>query len=64
MESRVARVRATVEMPRDGEFATLGLERPRLALRAENLSLVVPIPRVVPRAMQARAETEAVYGTS
>jgi hypothetical protein len=64
MESRVARVRATVEMPRDGEFATLGLERPRLAIRAQNLSLVVPIPRAVPRAMRARAETEAVYGTS
>ena len=62
LDARLSLVRATVTLPRDGEFARLGLDKPRLAMRLDNLTLVVPVPNAVPRAAVTR--TEPVYGTS
>jgi hypothetical protein len=62
LDARVSVVRASVTMPRDGEFAGLGLDRPRLAFRTDNLTLAVPAPQVIRRAVPARAEPS--YGTS
>jgi hypothetical protein len=47
LETNVAAIRAEVSL--HGEFADLGLDKPRFALRFENLILTVPAPKHVPR---------------
>jgi len=59
--SRTSLVRAEVELPPGGEFAALGLDRPRVALRCENLTLAVPAPRAVLRPLERRATS---YGAT
>jgi len=55
--SRLSFARASVKLAPGGEFGALGLERPRVTVRCENLTLDVPAPQVVHRAA-------ASYGTS
>ncbi len=50
LHARVGFVSATVELPRDGEFAALALDRPMLSCSLDTLELVVPVPTVVQRA--------------
>ena len=47
LETNVAAIRADVSL--QGEFGDLGLDKPRFALRFENLILTVPAPKHVPR---------------
>ncbi len=44
LHARIGLTRATVEMPPDGDFASLGLERPKISFWLEALELVVPAP--------------------
>jgi hypothetical protein len=69
LETNIAAIRADVTL--HGEFGDLGLDKPRFALRFENLILTVPAPKRVPRhhgalvpvpaavATQAKAKTKA-----
>jgi hypothetical protein len=69
LETNIAAIRADVTL--HGEFGDLGLDKPRFALRFENLILTVPAPKHVPRhhgalvpvpaavATQAKAKTKA-----
>jgi hypothetical protein len=61
LAARLSLVRAEIRMPADGEFAALALDRPRRAVRCENLSLMVPVPLAVPRPAPQQAPS---YGTS
>jgi hypothetical protein len=47
LQTNVAAIRADVSL--HGEFGDLGLDKPRFALRFENLILTVPAPKHVPR---------------
>jgi acetoacetate decarboxylase len=60
LSTRLSLARAVVELPRDSEFTALGLDRPRIALRCDSLTLVVPAPRAVPRLVPQRSMS---YGT-
>jgi acetoacetate decarboxylase len=52
VHARFGLVRATVELPRDGELAALALDRPMLSVSLDALELVVPAPTAVPRALE------------
>jgi acetoacetate decarboxylase len=49
LDARFAFIRAAVELPRDGEFAALSLDRPRFAVSVDDFVLRVPIPIAIPR---------------
>jgi hypothetical protein len=49
MRARLSRTNATVQLPRDGEFAPLGLDRPLFSVWLDALTLDVPAPTAVMR---------------
>jgi hypothetical protein len=55
LAARIALARATVAIDSESEFATLGLHKPRLSVRCDNLTLTVPPPRIVARVRERRA---------
>ncbi|MBD5634858.1 MAG: acetoacetate decarboxylase family protein [Candidatus Eremiobacteraeota bacterium] len=61
MSSRVSPARAAVDFPAESEFGAVGFDRPRFAFRCDDLTLVVPAPRIVRRPV---ARVAASYGTS
>ncbi len=66
LAARLSLIGATVEMPRDGEFAALSLERPLFAVAMDGLDLRIPLPIEVPRRRMSRAWARAariVVGT-
>jgi hypothetical protein len=46
-------VRAQISLPHDSEFNDLVLDGPRFGVRCDDLTLKVPAPRAVPRAVAA-----------
>jgi hypothetical protein len=49
LAARFALVRAAIELPREGDFAALALDRPRVAVSIDEFVLRVPIPIAVAR---------------
>jgi acetoacetate decarboxylase len=49
LAARFALIRAAVELPSDGEFATLALDHPRFAVSIDEFVLRVPVPIALPR---------------
>jgi acetoacetate decarboxylase len=59
LTARIARARVAVDLAPGDECAPLDLAHPNLALRFENLTLTVPIPRVVARPAGVTARRSA-----
>jgi acetoacetate decarboxylase len=55
LSARFGFVRVAVELPQDGPFAALALDRPLLAVSLNDFDLKVPLPIAVPRARFAIA---------
>lgn len=64
LDARFAFIRASVELPLDGEFAALSLDRPRFAVSVDEFVLRVPIPIAIPRlSLRAAFAREPVIET-